>query len=217
MSFDLGKMFKDLEVKYSDKFNNGCTMTINVEPMKCDCDCSKTHDCCNDEKCCCHYEDIDDVDIDDYDEIIETPVTKIEMGNLDPIVAENAVTASSLRAYNEVAFEDDYDDEENDEVDEVEKEPEVKLINVNKNVSKALETIYDVIQEVNDDGETCAEFDLVEEFPELFENVRDVTMEKVLSRIARHLSENGFDVETYNDTNEYDNKVEKVYTVEVSW
>lgn len=204
MSFDLNKIFDNLEVKYGDEVAKTPTyMTVEVsnasynDDCKCNCGCD----------CHCNYEDFEE----------EEPVTKIEMGNLDPIVAENAVTASSLRTYNEVAFEDDYDDEENDEVDEVEEEPEVKLINVNKNVSKALETIYDVIQEVNDDGETCAEFDLVEEFPELFENVRDVTMEKVLSRIARHLSENGFDVETYNDTNEYDNKVEKVYTVEVSW
>ena len=212
MSFDLGKMFKDLEVKYGDKFNNGCTMTINIEPMKCDCDCdcSKTHDCCNDEKCCCHYEDIDDVDIDDYDEIIETPVTTIEMGNLDPIVAKNAVTASELRA----RFWDDEEDSE--EPEEVEEEP-VKLINVNKNVSQALEVIYDVINEVADVGEDFAEFDLVEEFPELFKNVRDVTMDKVLARISKHLTENGFNVKTKSEVNEYDNKVEKVYTVSVNW
>ena len=214
MSFDLGKMFKDLEVKYGDKFNNGCTMTINIEPMKCDCDCdcdcSKTHDCCNDEKCCCHYEDIDDVDIDDYDEIIETPVTTIEMGNLDPIVAKNAVTASELRA----RFWDDEEDSE--EPEEVEEET-VKLINVNKNVSQALEVIYDVINEVADDGEDFVEFDLVEEFPELFKNVRDVTMDKVLARISRHLTENGFNVKTKSEVNEYDNKVEKVYTVSVNW
>ena len=214
MSFDLGKMFKDLEVKYGDKFNNGCTMTINIEPMKCDCDCdcdcSKTHDCCNDEKCCCHYEDIDDVDIDDYDEIIETPVTTIEMGNLDPIVAKNAVTASELRA----RFWDDEEDSE--EPEEVEEET-VKLINVNKNVSQALEVIYDVINEVADDGEDFVEFDLVEEFPELFKNVRDVTMDKVLARISRHLTENGFNVKTKSEVNEYDNKVEKSYRVEVDW
>ena len=214
MSFDLGKMFKDLEVKHGDKFNNGCTMTINIEPMKCDCDCdcdcSKTHDCCNDEKCCCHYEDIDDVDIDDYDEIIETPVTTIEMGNLDPIVAKNAVTASELRA----RFWDDEEDSE--EPEEVEEET-VKLINVNKNVSQALEVIYDVINEVADDGEDFVEFDLVEEFPELFKNVRDVTMDKVLARISRHLTENGFNVKTKSEVNEYDNKVEKSYRVEVDW
>lgn len=199
MSFDLNKIFDNLEVKYGDEVAKTPTyMTVEVsnvsynDDCKCNCGCD----------CHCNYEDFEE----------EEPITTIEMGNLDPIVAKNAVTASSLRAYNEVAFEDD--EEENDEVEE---EPKVKLINVNKNVSKALETIYDVIQEVNDDGETYAEFDLVEEFPELFENVRDVTMEKVLSRISRHLSENGFDVETYNDTNEYDNKVEKVYTVEVSW
>lgn len=214
MSFDLGKMFKDLEVKYGDKFNNGCSMTINIEPMKCDCDCdcdcSKTHDYCNDEKCCCHYEDIDDVDIDDYDEIIETPVTTIEMGNLDPIVAKNAVTASELRA----RFWDDEEDSE--EPEEVEEEP-VKLINVNKNVSQALEVIYDVINEVADDGEDFVEFDLVEEFPELFKNVRDVTMDKVLARISKHLTENGFNVKTKSEVNEYDNKVEKSYRVEVDW
>lgn len=206
----LEKIFDNLEVKYGDQFNNGCTMTINVEPMKCDCNCSKAHDCCNDEKCCCHYEDIDDVDIDDYDEIIETPVTTIEMGNLDPIVAKNAVTASELRA----RFWDDEEDSE--EPEEVEKET-VKLINVNKNVSQALEIIYDVINEVADDGEDFVEFDLVEEFPELFKNVRDVTMDKVLARISRHLTENGFNVKTKSEVNEYDNKVEKSYRVEVDW
>ena len=208
----LEKIFDNLEVKYGEQFNNGCTMTINVEPMKCDCDCncSKAHDCCNNEKCHCHYEDIDDVDIDDYDEIIETPVTTIEMGNLDPIVAKNAVTASELRA----RFWDDEEDSE--EPEEVEEET-VKLINVNKNVSQALEVIYDVINEVADDGEDFVEFDLVEEFPELFKNVRDVTMDKVLARISRHLTENGFNVKTKSEVNEYDNKVEKSYRVEVDW
>ena len=235
----LEKIFDNLEVKYGDQFNNdrtmtinvepmrynvkprdlinGCTMTINVEPMKCDCDCdcSKAHDCCNDEKCCCHYEDIDDVDIDDYDEIIETPVTTIEMGNLDPIVAKNAVTASELRA----RFWDDEEDSEEtrEETREETSEETVKLINVNKNVSQALEIIYDVINEVADDGEDFVEFNLVEEFPELFKNLCEVTMDKVLARISRHLTENGFNVKTKSEVNEYDNKIEKSYCVEVDW
>ena len=207
MSFDLNKMFKDLEVKYGDSlkdaFKSGyCNITLNVgkDDNKCDCG-----ECCS---CDRYYEDVE--------EDIQEPVTKIEMGNLDPIIADNAVTATSLRAYNEIMAENDCDCCDEDEEDEVEEEP-VKLINVNKNVSKALETIYDVILEVNEDGETYVSFDLVEEFPELFKNVRDVTMNKVLNRISRHLSENGFDVETHSETNEYDNKVEKVYTVDVSW
>ena len=225
MSFDLGKIFKDLEVKYGDTLKDAFksdwkNVTINVTydtndkdkkddcsycNCECDtCDCRDTCDCYD-----AYYEDVDNG--------IGVPVTKIEMGNLDPIVAENAVTADGLRALNDCCSYFDEDEDEDDDEDEVEEEPEVKLINVNKNVSKALETIYDVITEINDDGETYLEVDLVEEFPELFKNVREVTMEKVLTRIARHLSENGFDVETHNETNEYDNKVEKVYSVSISW
>lgn len=216
MSFDLSKIFKDLEVKYGDtlkdtfKTNDWKNVTINVTYDNKNDDDKKTD--CSDKDChCCDCHDLYSDNI--YDDI-DDAVTTITMDNLDPIIAKNAVTADSLRAYNEL-FNDDFCDEcdEND----VEKESEVKLINVNKNVSTALETIYDVISEVNEDGETFVEFDLVEEFPELFKNVRDVTMEKVLIRIARHLSENGFDVETHSETNEYDNKVEKVYTVSISW
>ena len=217
MSFDLGKIFKDLEVKYGDTLKDAFksdwkNVTINVtyDTDDKDKDCGK--DCHCGDCCDCHNLYSDNI-YDDIDEDIDEPVTTITMGNLDPIVANNAVTADSLRAYNELF--DDEDDE--DDEDEVEEEPEVKLINVNKNVSKALETIYDVITEINDDGETYLEVDLVEEFPELFKNVREVTMEKVLTRIARHLSENGFNVETHNETNEYDNKVEKVYSVSISW
>ena len=221
MSFDLGKIFKDLEVKYGDTLKDAFksdwkNVTINVtyDTNDKDNDCGCTNKDCHCDDCCdCHNLYSDNI-YDDIDEDIDEPVTTITMGNLDPIVANNAVTADSLRAYNEL-FDDDCCDE--DDEDEVEEEPEVKLINVNKNVSKALETIYDVITEINDDGETYLEVDLIEEFPELFKNVREVTMEKVLTRIARHLSENGFDVETHNETNEYDNKVEKVYSVSISW
>lgn len=182
----LRSIFDKLDEKYNDK----------CDTNTCNCSCQRL------------YEDIDE----DIDEDVTEPVIKIEMGNLDPIVAENAVTASELRLRN-LECAEFCEDVEGDEV----VEPEVKLINVNKNVSKALETIYDVVSEVNDDGETCVTFNLVEEFPELFENVREVTMEKVMNRISRHLSENGFDVETNSEVNEYDNKVEKVYEVTVAW
>lgn len=200
MCLNLDELFNDLEVKYGETSNpNYVSINVSYENKNDNCDCG-----CN--RC---YEDIE--------EEITDPVTKIEMGNLDPIVAENAVTASSLRAYWDDDCEDEDDGETDDEEQEVLEEPEVKLINVNKNVSKALETIYDVISEVNEDGDNWAEFDLVEEFPELFKNVRDVTMDKVLNRISRHLTENGFNVQTHSEVNEYDNKVEKSYLVEVDW
>lgn len=225
IKYDMNDLNKGLFNKYDitikvngkDRDNENCTYNCNCDTKcthnncSCNCDTKCTHNncSCNHDECECdepHYED--------WDENVLEPVTTITMGNLDPIVANNAVTAESLRAYNEL-FDDVCCDE--DDEDEVEEEPEVKLINVNKNVSKALETIYDVIQEVNDDGDNEVTFDLVDEFPELFKNVRDVTMEKVLKRISRHLTENGFNVETHNETNEYDNKIEKVYTVSVNW
>lgn len=214
----LQKIFDNLNIKYDmNDLNKGLsnkydiTIKVNAKDSdneNCDYTCNCDTKCCHNE-CKCNELYYDDIDDNTFD-----PVTKIEMEGLDPIIAENAVTAESLRAYNEL-FDDDCCNEDNE--DEVEEEPEVKLINVNKNVSKALETIYDVITEINDDGDNEATFDLVDEFPELFKNVRDVTMEKVLKRISRHLTENGFNVETHNETNEYDNKVEKVYTVSVNW
>lgn len=214
----LQKIFDNLDIKYDmNGLNKGLfnkyDITITVDGKDCgkeNCTCTCNCDTkCFHNECNCDEPHYEDIDADRFD-----PVTKIEMEGLDPIIAENAVTADSLRFYNEDEDEDELHYEDEDEEDE---EPEVKLINVNKNVSKALETIYDVIIEVNLDGDNEVTFNLVDEFPELFKNVRDVTMEKVLARIARHLSENGFDVETHNETNEYDNKVEKVYTVNINW
>ena len=234
---DLRKLFENLEVKYANCLKPGkydITIDVNYDGEKvgkcqCGCKCQSRYEDCN-----CDENDVD-VDLnkeweDDEEELLNkideledlydgdedepediNPVKELHIsGCSTPIVVENAVNAITL-------YDNCCDYEEDLESSDTYVEPEVKLINVNKNVSKALETIYDVITEINDDGETYLEVDLVEEFPELFKNVREVTMEKVLTRIARHLSENGFDVETHNETNEYDNKVEKVYSVSISW
>ena len=218
----LQKIFDNLNIKYDmNDLNKGLfnkyDITITVDgkdcgkencTYTCNCDTKCTHNNCS----CTHNEcECDEPHYEDWDDSLLEPVTKLEMEGLDPIVAENAVRADSLRLDEDDDLFDCLDEDEDDE------EPEVKLINVNKNVSKALETIYDVITEVNFDGDNEVTFNLVDEFPELFKNVRDVTMEKVLKRISWHLSENGFDVETNVETNEYDNKIEKVYTVSVNW
>lgn len=234
---DLRKLFENLEVKYANCLKPGkydITIDVNyngekVGECQCGCKCKSRYEDCN-----CDENDVDvdlnkewednekellnkidelenlyDGDEDEPEDI--NPVKELHIsGCSTPIVVENAVNANTL-------YDNCCDYEEDLESSDTYVEPKVKLINVNKNVSKALETIYDVIQEVNDDGETYLEVDLVDEFPELFENVREETMDKVLDRIKKHLSANNFNVLTEESVEEHDGIIEKVYSVIVSW
>lgn len=69
----------------------------------------------------------------------------------------------------------------------------VKLININKTAEKMLSEIYEDIKSNRDSGYLEYDF-LDEDFYDYLENVRYVTIEKLLNRIADHLSENGFGV-----------------------
>lgn len=69
----------------------------------------------------------------------------------------------------------------------------VKLININKTAEKMLSEIYEDIKSNRDLGYLEYDF-LDEDFNDYLENVRYVTIEKLLNRIADHLSENGFGV-----------------------
>lgn len=69
----------------------------------------------------------------------------------------------------------------------------VKLININKTAEKMLSEIYEDIKSNRDLGYLEYDF-LDEDFYDYLENVRYVTIEKLLNRIADHLSENGFGV-----------------------
>lgn len=69
----------------------------------------------------------------------------------------------------------------------------VKLININKTAEKMLSKIYEDIKSNRDSGYLEYDF-LDEDFYDYLENVRYVTIEKLLNRIADHLSENGFGV-----------------------
>lgn len=218
---DLKKLFENLEVKYEENMKPGnCDITISFKTKdKDDCNC-KYNQC----SCDRHYEDIDEdlkEKIDNleslYDEDNEyyepEPIVK-ELnyeGESTPIYVENAVNTDFL--YDDKWSAEDFDENESDNY----VEPKVKHINVNKNVSEALETIYDVITEQNRDDEDEAYFDLEKDFPELFENVDSKEMEIVMSRIQDHLIENGFDVETKYLNNEHDGLVEVSYIVWVKW
>ena len=234
---DLKKLFENLEVKYANCLKPGkydITIDVNYDGEKvgecqCGCKCKSRYEDCN-----CDENDVD-VDLnkeweDDEEELLNkineledlydgdedepediNPVKELHISGCSTlIVVENAVNAIAL-------YDNCCDYEEDLEDSDTYVEPEVKLINVNKNVSKALETIYDVIQEVNDDNDNEAYFDLVDEFPELFENVREETMDKVLDRINKHLTLNNFNVETEKSINEHDGFIEKVYSVLVTW
>ena len=93
------------------------------------------------------------------------------------------------------------------------KEPTVRLINVKKTAVKALERIYDRIKEASNLG--CYQFDfLASGWDDLLEGVRASTIEKVISRVADHLIENGFDVSTCIA---YDNEGISEMSMNVSW
>lgn len=93
------------------------------------------------------------------------------------------------------------------------KEPTVRLINVKKTAVKALERIYDRIKEASNLG--CYQFDfLASGWDDLLEGVRASTIEKVMSRVADHLIENGFDVSTCIA---YDNEGISEMSMNVSW
>ena len=124
---------------------------------------------------CCdhpHYENYSDEEI----ENMEKPKKK----KLDPIVPEYELTADEARELGK---------------------PKVKLINVNKTVSKLLTYVYNDIAEFAEEG--VLEYNLLADFPEELEGVRSVTMVKVIERMAKHLSDNGFDTDiTINDIKE---------------
>lgn len=112
---------------------------------------------------------------------------------LDPIVAHNELTADMAREMGKP------------------KTPKVKLINVNKTVSQILEDIYGDIASCAEDG--VLEYDLLYDWNELLNGVRDVTMIKVVERTAKHLRDNGFDV----DIDIQDIKDPKYYRLVVEW
>lgn len=100
-------------------------------------------------------------------------------------------------------------DAKNDEEDEFD--------NIVEKSSKVLEIIYDIIREMNYEGEDTIKLNLINEFPEIFENESDDNMSIILKLISNHLIKNNFNVTTQNKVKEYDGKVERTFNIIVSW
>ena len=120
----LQKIFDNLDIKYDmNDSNKGLInkydITITVDGKDCgkeNCTCTCNCDTkCFHNECNCDEPHYEDIDADRFD-----PVTKIEMEGLDPIIAENAVTADSLRL--------DEDDELFDCLDEDEEDAELIVL-----------------------------------------------------------------------------------------
>lgn len=137
-----------------------------------------------------YYEDVDEETLLKEDEKCSCNCCNKKKKKLDPIVAHNELTADMAREMGK---------------------PKVKLINVNKTVSQILEDIYEDIASCAEDG--VLEYDLLEDWNELLDRVRDVTMIKVVERTAKHLRDNGFDV----DIDIQDIKDPKYYRLVVEW
>ena len=137
-----------------------------------------------------NYEDVDEETLLKEDEKCSCGCCEKKKKKLDPIVAHNELTADKARELGK---------------------PKVKLINVNKTVSKILEDIYADIASCAEDG--VLEYDLLEDWNELLDRVRDLTMIKVVERTAKHLRDNGFDV----DIDIRDIKEPKYYRLVVEW
>ena len=137
-----------------------------------------------------NYEDVDEETLLKEDEKCVCGCCEKKKKKLDPIVVRNALTA--------------------DEVREMGK-PKLKLINVNKTVSEILEDIYNEIANFAEEG--VLELDLLDLWWDLLAGGRDVTMIKVVERTAKHLRDNGFDV----DIDIQDIKNPKYYRLVIEW
>lgn len=89
----------------------------------------------------------------------------------------------------------------------------VRLINVNKTVSKILTDIFEEIKNMNEEGYDYLEIDpYSEEWDDLLKNVRQETFDKVWTRVLDYLLAKGFGIEV--ETLETEDEGESTFIIE---